>query len=82
MMIWLVTVSNLNKMIHDLELSRMISMQMGPQTRLLQNHDAKMVEKIQSSLTNTIPLWKNQMILALGMENAHQARKRRLLYLK
>jgi len=61
--------------IHDLELSRMISMQMGPQTRLLQSHDAKMVEKIQSSLTNTIPLWKNQMILALGMENAHQARK-------
>lgn len=61
--------------IHDLELSRMISMQMGPQTRLLQNHDAKMVEKIQSSLTNTIPLWKNQMILALGMENARQARK-------
>lgn len=61
--------------IHDLELSRMISMQMGPQTRLLQNHDAKMVEKIQSSLTNTIPLWKNQMILALGMENANQARK-------
>ncbi len=61
--------------IHDLELSRMISMQMGPQTRLLQNHDAKMVEKIQTALTNTIPLWKNQMILALGMENAHQARK-------
>ena len=61
------------KKLHDLELSRMVSVQMGPQTRLLQNNDAMMVEKIQSSLVNTIPLWKSQMVLALGMENARQA---------
>ena len=61
------------KKIHDLELTRMISVQMGPQTRLLQNNDTMMVEKIQSSLVNTIPLWKSQMVLALGMEHARQA---------
>ena len=61
------------KKLHDLELTRMISVQMGPQTRLLQNNDTQMVEKIQSSLVNTIPLWKSQMVLALGMEHARQA---------
>ena len=61
------------KKLHDLELTRMISVQMGPQTRLLQNNDTQMVEKIQSSLVNTIPLWKSQMVLALGMEHCRQA---------
>ena len=61
------------KKLHDLELTRMISVQMGPQTRLLQNNDTQMVEKIQSSLVNTIPLWKSQMVLALGMEPGRQA---------
>ena len=61
------------KKLHDLELTRIISVQMGPQTRLLQNNDILMVEKIQSSLVNTIPLWKSQMVLALGMEHSRQA---------
>ena len=61
------------KKIHDLELTRMVSIQMGPQTRLLQNNDTLMIEKIQSSLVNTIPLWKSQMVLALGMEHSRQA---------
>ena len=61
------------KKLHDLELTRMVSLQMGPQTRLLQNNDTLMVEKIQSSLVNTIPLWKSQMVLALGMEHGRQA---------
>ncbi|MGM9565569.1 toxic anion resistance protein [Evtepia sp.] len=61
------------KKLHDLELTRMISLQMGPQTRLLQNNDTLMIEKIQSSLVNTIPLWKSQMVLALGLEHARQA---------
>ena len=61
------------KKLHDLELTRMVSLQMGPQTRLLQNNDTLMVEKIQSSLVNTIPLWKSQMVLALGMEHSKQA---------
>ena len=61
------------KKLHDLELTRMVSLQMGPQTRLLQNNDTLMVEKIQSSLVNTIPLRKSQMVLALGMEHSRQA---------
>ena len=61
------------KKLHDLELTRMISVQMGPQTRLLQNNDTLMIEKIQSSLVNTIPLWKSQMVLALGLEHSRQA---------
>ena len=52
------------KKLHDLELTRVVSIQMGPQTRLLQNNDALMVEKIQSSLVNTIPLWKSQMAVS------------------
>ena len=55
------------------QLTRMISLQMGPQTRMLQNNDTLMIEKIQSSLVNTIPLWKSQMVLALGLEHARQA---------
>lgn len=61
------------KKVHDLELTRMISLQMGPQTRLLQSNNALMIEKIQSSLVNTIPLWKSQMVLTLGLEHTRQA---------
>ena len=61
------------KKLHDLELTRMISIQMGPQIRLLQNNDTLMSEKIQTSLVNTIPLWKSQMVLALGMSHSQQA---------
>ncbi|MBR5391044.1 MAG: toxic anion resistance protein [Clostridia bacterium] len=63
------------KKIHDLELTRMVSLQMAPQIRLVQNNDTLMAEKIQSTLTNTIPLWKSQMVLALGMEHSVQATK-------
>ena len=63
------------KKLHDLELSRMISMQTAPQIRLIQNNNTMMVEKIQSTLVNTIPLWKNQMVIALGLEHAQQAAK-------
>ena len=66
--------SRFEKKLHDLELTRMISIQMGPQTRLLQNNDTLMLEKIQSSLVNTIPLWKSQMVLALGLEHADRPR--------
>ena len=61
------------KKIHDLELTRMISIQTAPQIRLVQNNDTMMVEKIQSTLVNTIPLWKSQMVLALGVEHSAQA---------
>jgi len=61
------------KKLHDLELTRMISLQMAPQIRLVQNNDTLMAEKIHSTLTNTIPLWKSQMVLALGMEHSIQA---------
>ena len=63
------------KKIYDLKTTRIISIQMAPQIRLLQNNEAELVEKIQSSITNTIPLWKNQMVLALGISNAKQALK-------
>ena len=66
-------VNRFEKKIHDLELTRMVSIQMGPQTRLLQNNDTLMIEKIQTSLVNTIPLWKSQMVLALGLERSRQA---------
>ncbi len=65
--------SRFEKKIHDLELTRIISIQMGPQTRLIQNNDTLMLEKIQSSLVNTIPLWKSQMVLALGLEHSRLA---------
>ena len=63
------------KKIHDLELTRMISIQMSPQIRLIQNNDTLMIEKIQTSIVNTIPLWKSQMVLALGMTHSQQAMK-------
>ena len=63
------------KKIHDLELTRMISIQMSPQIRMIQNNDTLMVEKIQTSIVNTIPLWKSQMVLALGMSHSQQAMK-------
>lgn len=63
------------KKIHDLELTRMISIQMAPQIRLVQSNDAIMAEKIQSTIVNTIPLWKSQMVLALGVTHATQAAK-------
>lgn len=66
-------VERFEKKIADLELTRMISLQMGPQTRLLQNNDTAMIEKIQTSIVNTIPLWKSQMVLALGLERSRQA---------
>ena len=68
-------INRFEKKIHDLELTRQISVQMGPQTRLLQNNDTLMIEKIQSSLVNTIPLWKSQMVLALGLEHSKEATK-------
>ena len=63
------------KKIHDLELTRMIAVQTAPQIRLVQDSDTMMVEKIQSTLVNTIPLWKNQMVIALGVEHSNQAAK-------
>ena len=65
--------SRFEKKIHDLELTRMISIQTAPQIRLVQNNDTLMVEKIQSTIVNTIPLWKSQMVLALGVEHSTQA---------
>ncbi len=61
------------KKIHDLELTRTISMQIAPQIRLVQNNNTMMVEKIQSTIVNTIPLWKSQMVIALGVEHSSQA---------
>ena len=61
------------KKVHDLELTRMISIQTAPQIRLVQNNDTVMVEKIQSTIVNTIPLWKSQMVLALGVAHSAQA---------
>ncbi len=65
--------SRFEKKLHDLELTRMISIQMAPQIRLVQNNDTLMSEKIQSTLVNTIPLWKSQMVLALGVAHSQQA---------
>jgi len=59
--------------IHDLELTRMVSIQMSPQIRLVQNNDTMMTEKIQTIIMNTIPLWKSQMVIALGIEHSRQA---------
>ena len=61
------------KKLHDLKLTRQVSMQMAPQIRLLQNNNALLVERIQSTLVNTLPLWKNQMVLALGLHHSQQA---------
>jgi len=62
-----------DKKLHDLDLTRTICLQMGPQIRLVQNNDSIMVEKIHSSLVNTIPLWKNQMVIALGLVHSKKA---------
>lgn len=66
-------INRFEKKIYDLKTTRIISIQMAPQIRLLQNNDAELVDKIQSSLINTIPLWKNQIVIALGINNAKQA---------
>lgn len=66
-------ISRFEKKIYDLKTTRIISIQMAPQIRLLQNNESELVEKIQSSLINTIPLWKNQIVIALGINNAKQA---------
>ena len=66
-------INRFEKKIYDLKMTRIISIQMAPQIRLLQNNEAELTEKIQSSLTNTIPLWKNQIVLALGISNSKQA---------
>lgn len=63
------------KKIHDLELTKMISLQMAPQIRLIQNNDSLMSEKIQSTIVNTIPLWKSQIVLALGVAHSTNAAK-------
>jgi uncharacterized protein YaaN involved in tellurite resistance len=63
------------KKLHDLELTRIISLQMAPQIRLVQNSDIMMSDKIQSTIINTIPLWKSQMVIALGVTHAEQAAK-------
>ena len=63
------------KRLHDLKLSRTISIQMAPQIRLVQNNGKVLIEKIQSSIVNSIPLWKNQMVIALGMANTQKALK-------
>lgn len=61
------------KKIHDLDLTRTISLQMAPQIRMVQSNDTEMTEKIQSTLTNTLPLWKNQMVIALGLAHSQEA---------
>lgn len=66
-------IDRFEKKIHDLELTRIVALQMAPQIRLVQNNDTLMAEKIQSSLVNTIPLWKSQMTLALGIAHSAQA---------
>ena len=63
------------KKLHDLKLTRQVSMQMAPQIRLLQNNNSLLVERIQSTLSNTLPLWKSQMVLALGLHHSQQALK-------
>ena len=66
-------IGRFEKRLHDLELTRMISLQMAPQIRLIQNNDSLMAEKIQTSIVNTIPLWKSQMVMAMTMEHSKQA---------
>lgn len=68
-------IGRFEKKIHDLELTRTISVQMAPQIRMIQNNDTLMAEKIRSSIVNTIPLWKNQMVLALSLHHSEQAMK-------
>lgn len=68
-------INRFEKKIHDLELTRMVAIQTAPQIRMIQNNDTMMVEKIQSVIVNTIPLWKNQMVLAMGLEDSVRAAK-------
>ena len=68
-------IGRFEKKIHDLELTRTISLQMSPQIRMMQNNDTLMSEKIRSSIVNTIPLWKSQMVMALSMYHSEQAMK-------
>ena len=68
-------INRFEKKLHDLELTRMVSIQMAPQIRLVQNNDTLMTEKIQSTLVNTIPLWKSQMLIALGINHSKEALK-------
>ncbi len=68
-------ISRFEKKVHDLNLTRTVSLQMAPQIRMIQNNDALMIEKIQTALVNTIPLWKGQMVLALGLANSEEALK-------
>ena len=65
----------LEKKLYDLELSKTIALQTGPQIRMVQSSDTAMAEKIQSTIVNTIPLWKNQMVIAIGIEHSSQAAK-------
>ena len=69
------TINRFEKKLYDLKTTRIISIQMAPQIRLIQNNDTELVEKIQSSITNTIPLWKNQIVIALGLANSESALK-------
>ena len=68
-------IGRFEKKIHDLELTRMISVQMSPQIRMVQNNDSLMAEKIRTSIVNTIPLWKNQMVMAMSLYHSEQAMK-------
>ncbi|MBR1407573.1 MAG: toxic anion resistance protein [Clostridia bacterium] len=68
-------IDRFDKRVYDLKLTRMVSVQMGPQIRLMQTNDNVLAERIQSTIVNTIPLWKNQMVIALGMEHAEEALK-------
>ena len=68
--------SRFEKKIHDLELTRMVSLQMAPQIRMIQNNNVVMSDKIQSTLVNTIPLWKSQMVIAIGLSHSTEVRRR------
>ena len=68
-------INRFEKKLYDLKTTRLISIQMAPQIRLIQNNDSELVEKIESSITNTIPLWKNQIVIALGLANSKSALK-------
>ena len=68
-------IGRFEKKVHDLELTRMISVQMAPQIRMVQNNDSLMAEKIRTSIVNTIPLWKNQMVMAMSLYHSEQAMK-------
>ena len=68
-------IDRFEKRVHDLKLTRMVSVQMGPQIRLMQTNDNVLAERIQSTIANTIPLWKSQMVISMGMQHAEQALK-------